>query len=607
MKSNSRTRIPNCSALVRATLCAALGTLLLTGEARAFSLLGPFADWMQTSNYYRLPDDIGGPMDLGEEYRWNTPIVTYAFDPSFVNYFGAKGVKQVEEAIRLLNRVPAASRIVLSNYATDTEQLNIQAAEQNLIDLRSTTLGLLLEQMGLTLPIRNIYRIRTWDPEFFSLFPDEASWPPETFPTYLIRRNFDPMTYAPTSSVNGRLYMGLIMQFPAPPYWSATTNVAEVALVPVDPLPPNSFAVTEAAPAGFGHALDYGQRFTALTRDDAGGIKYVLRADHVHYENLLPDVNVSGPNGAWRPGIERLHFVRHPFLKRLSQYPPVKIRFIANYVTDGVVNRQSAVRTVAQPDFLFCAADLGDGASHTPLVTRTGTSNWVNNAALNGNPDAAGPGVIQPRIRIVFHKLGANISTDEASTNVNTWITAWGSFKSATNPPIVHPVAPRDAGQFTLRLRFWSLEDPSVLLQNETWHLPIPVGGQALLQISTNQIDWTTVGAASNTGAVVEWSHHGTQDPPKFFRAIPAPTGLTIQEQLILIEAQRISSEQFPGGPVLPLTPISSGTLGGSTSVEIISASRRYATEPQDPIATLIPFGPPGIVGPTLIPRTAGQ
>jgi hypothetical protein len=192
-----------------------LGTLLLTGEARAFSLLGPFTDWMQASNYYRLPDDIGGPMDLGEEYRWNTPIVTYAFDPSFVAFFGAKGVKQVEEAIHLLNRVPAASRIVLSNYATDSEQLNVQAAEQNLIDLKSTTLGLLLEQMGLTAPIRNIYRFRVWDPAFFALYPDEVSWPAGTFPTYLIRRNFDPLTYAPTSLVNGRLYMGQVLIFPA--------------------------------------------------------------------------------------------------------------------------------------------------------------------------------------------------------------------------------------------------------------------------------------------------------------------------------------------------------------------------------------------------------
>jgi hypothetical protein len=302
-----------------------------------------------------------------------------------------------------------------------------------------------------------------------------------------------------------------------------------------------------------------------------------------------------------------LHFRKHPFLKRLNQYPPLKIRFTADYVTNGVVTHQSAVRTVTQPDFLFCAADLGDGASHTPLVTRTGTSNWVNNAAVNGNPDAAGPGVIQPPIRILFHKLGASISTDEASTNVNSWITAWGSFKSATNPPIMHPVAPRDADQFTLRLRFWSLENPSVLLQNETWHLPIPVGGQALLQISTNQTDWTTVGAASNAGAVVEWSHRGTQNPPKFFRAIPASTGLTIQEQLILIEAQRIMSGQFPDGPVLPLTPISSGTLGGSTGVQAIWASRDYTTALQWISVLPVDITNPVIVGPILIPRTAGQ
>ena len=50
--------------------------VLLVARASAFSLLGPYADWMQTTNGYReflnfdytgYPSDIGGPMDLGEE------------------------------------------------------------------------------------------------------------------------------------------------------------------------------------------------------------------------------------------------------------------------------------------------------------------------------------------------------------------------------------------------------------------------------------------------------------------------------------------------------------------------------------------------------------
>src|SRR5213592_4037677 len=48
-----------------------------------FALLGPYADWMQLTNGYRFPNDIGGPMDINEEYRWNAPVLTYAFDQSF--------------------------------------------------------------------------------------------------------------------------------------------------------------------------------------------------------------------------------------------------------------------------------------------------------------------------------------------------------------------------------------------------------------------------------------------------------------------------------------------------------------------------------------------
>ena len=60
--------------LARKTL---LALMLLVARANAFSLLGPYTDWMQTTNGYRQPfydsqyfssgaygSDIGGPMNL---------------------------------------------------------------------------------------------------------------------------------------------------------------------------------------------------------------------------------------------------------------------------------------------------------------------------------------------------------------------------------------------------------------------------------------------------------------------------------------------------------------------------------------------------------------
>ncbi len=34
-----------------------------------------------------LEGDIGGPMDVTNEYRRNVPVLTYGFDQSFVDYF----------------------------------------------------------------------------------------------------------------------------------------------------------------------------------------------------------------------------------------------------------------------------------------------------------------------------------------------------------------------------------------------------------------------------------------------------------------------------------------------------------------------------------------
>ena len=77
----------------------------------AFSLLGPYADWMDVQKGYQLPGDIGGPMNIGEGYRWNLPVVTYGFDRSFLDYFGSNGVAAVEGAIGILNALPPASSI----------------------------------------------------------------------------------------------------------------------------------------------------------------------------------------------------------------------------------------------------------------------------------------------------------------------------------------------------------------------------------------------------------------------------------------------------------------------------------------------------------------
>ena len=80
--------------------------------ARGFSLLGPYASWMDEAKSFRQPGlNIGVPMNFGDAYRWNVPAVTYGFDASFLEYFGSNGVVEVERAIDVLNNLPRASQL----------------------------------------------------------------------------------------------------------------------------------------------------------------------------------------------------------------------------------------------------------------------------------------------------------------------------------------------------------------------------------------------------------------------------------------------------------------------------------------------------------------
>src|SRR6266566_3435515 len=129
--------------------------------ARAFSLLGPYAPWMDEAKSFRQPGRyIGGPMNIGEGYRWNAPVVTYGFDASFLEYFGSNGVAAVESAIGVFNNLPPASQLDPASYPTQVFRVNFQAASQGLIDLKSVTMFLLVEDLGLAEPERFTFCLR---------------------------------------------------------------------------------------------------------------------------------------------------------------------------------------------------------------------------------------------------------------------------------------------------------------------------------------------------------------------------------------------------------------------------------------------------------------
>jgi hypothetical protein len=505
--------------LFRRFLCPlillALALLAFAPRLQAFSLLGPYADWMDQSNGYRASMDIGGPVDLNEEYRWNVPTVTYAFDQSFVDYFGSNGVAAVESAIQILNDLPVASDIDASNFPPDTRRVNFMAEAQNVYDLKSIALALLVEHMGLGQPVRNIFDM----PQSLA----SAPFPPctnEVCPGVAVQagaldRNFDPTTLLPSLSVNGVVYSS---------FFSTNAGAIDIIEYPIDPLASPYSAVADAFSLDYS-GLQSGGFYTGLTSDDAGGLAYLLSATNVNWESLPKDVlfvgRRSGANkklrGAWRPGVEKINFVPQPQNKR-GKFKTAVFKYSASYVTNGVVTEQTVKRVVSQPDILFSVVDTFQTNGITKFL-RTGTEKWINNSAQNGNMNGAGPGVVTSPVKITFDKLGSEVSSGDSFT-ASVVNNSWASFDQSTNAPILYP---QNSGQtnLTVRLNYFVASGTNYTNFNNTvFNVPVAFGSPATLQISTNSNDWISLATVANNGSIVNWDYYG-QPVQILFRVLP--------------------------------------------------------------------------------------
>ncbi len=486
-------------------------------ESHAFALLGPFESWMEATNGLQQPGDIGGPMDITNGYRWNVPVVTYGFDQSFLDFFGTNGVAAVEGAIQILNNLPPASQMASTNYPVNSGAVNYSAEAQNLYDLKSQTLSLLLEQMGLAQPTRYIFVLKQWNPIFLT-DPSEGEWPAGTIPNYIVQRNFDPQTLLPIDSVNQSLYSGIVYSgSPTTPQteFNGSLGYGNVLLpMPVDPLNAN-FSVADSL-------LNAGIFYTGLTYDDAGGLDYLLATNNVRYETLLPGVVGAGTNadsfvnGAWRPGVDKITFFPQPVDAQSGAFLPTTNYFTDNYLTNGILEQQQLARIITQPDFIFCAGDVTSGVPGVPFFTRTGTTNWLNNAAANGNINGAGPGVIQPQVKIVFNKLGPQFAG--AGGSVFDQSVFWASFDGTTNAPIIYPIPQTGTNQMTVRMWLWFAGSSQ---KSFDWNPDSLAGASFAMQTSTNLINWTTLFTVTNNSGVCTYLNENPVGANGFYRLIP--------------------------------------------------------------------------------------
>lgn len=505
-------------------VCLAATILLAsTVESHAFALLGPFAPWMQATNGVIQSGDIGGPMDIGSGYRWNVPVVTYGFDKSFLDYFGTNGVAAVQSAIQIINDLPPASSLVPTNFPFDTQSFNYTAQAQALYDLKSQTLVLLLEHLGLAQPSRNIFVMKQWTSAFSpanypslyfistNAFLSQSLWPDWFIPNFIAMRNFDPQTLTASQYVNDSLYTAYVQK------------PGGIAIVPVDPYADSYSAVADI---GNSYNLNSGEFFTGLTYDDVGGLAYLLSTNNVNYETLLPNIIGIGANsnsfvnGAWRPGMDKITFIPQPVDLPSGALLPTTNYFTDNYLTNGVLHHQQMARTISKPDFLFSAGDVTLDVPALPFFARTGTTNWLNNAAANGNTNGEGPGVIQPQVQIVFNKLGQQFSSFGSYFTGQDYDQSqfWASFDNSTNEPIIYPIPQAGTNQMTVRM--WLTLGRNIQ-KNFEWKPSSLPGAQFTMQTSTDLINWATLFTVANNSSVCTYFNNNPPDARRFYRLIP--------------------------------------------------------------------------------------
>lgn len=490
--------------------------LVFTGSrVDGFALLGPFKnrannapDPWQGKPYaghagglgYELSGDIGGPMFINEAYRWNIPVIYYGFDRSFVDYFGQPGIEAVEQAIAILNALPPVSETSpdLTEFPFDAKRSNASAG--NLIDLKSYALALLLEQLGLANPERFVWGLRSGDYDPDS--PDES----------LVMLNYDPVSHMPSRFVNGLIYNFTIFDNLGPRGGEWASAVEWYQLDPqYQPYSSIAGALGSsdlqlgASPSDYPFGIfGSGQYLTGLTRDDIGGLRFLLRRDNKVWEQLLPGVTGAGTNAssfvslALRGGVEKLTLTRLALDTTANQFVSVTNTFLDTYYLNGAAVTQTLQRVVIRPDILFTAADLGVefyqdsfGTYYWPskIIERSDTSHWQNNHMLNQQPGAGGPGIIRPGARVTFGELGRYaFASDRLYLRFPTFFLQWASFDNSTNQPVPHFGPLPLQNQFHLGTRVTVIDGVRSL--QSTFHGEL--GRNYRIDFSTNLVDWTT-------------------------------------------------------------------------------------------------------------------
>ncbi|MGV3772996.1 MAG: hypothetical protein ACO1QB_08845 [Verrucomicrobiales bacterium] len=431
----------NAMSLKRALFCVVLFVQFLVQPCFGFSLLGPPESWqVQYLGYNSYGTDVGAPKNLGEEYRWNVPIITYSVDRSFYDFFGDEGVSAIQQAFQILNDLPSASEMDLASFPLDTRRINPRASVTNLIDLKSTALSLMLAPLGLAQPEQFVWTLRDRKTHYDPFGGYSTNY-------LVVQRNFDPFTYQPSSFVNGTRYTYNIFE-------SHATSYSDAVEQPVNSQ--GSGVLPFSSVAGFiknnGSYPSYGSFVTGLTQDDAGGLRYLLNPQNINYEPLQTGVDPATGNqgepasnfvsAALRPGRNKLKFMYIDWSWESTPQWTLRSSWTDFYYLENALKKQEVKKVQSRPDIVFSAADLGTQANSVlPILHHVSEINWHRQQDNN----MTGPGIVNGGVTITFAKLTKALvnrfpgAVNENGGDLFVLLPRWGSFDHTTVAPVVYP------------------------------------------------------------------------------------------------------------------------------------------------------------------------
>ena len=300
--------------------------------------------------------DLGGPKNIGEGYRRNDPVLYYAYDQNFSQFYGVQGEAAADQAFAIMNNFFTNHPTGVDGYSPNltefpfnSQSFNGTAVGLYLTDLKSVTLHLLVEQMGLTEPERY-----TWTLEDRFLPPGGTCPFDEEY--IVVQRNLATTDLPLTAPETGTLYSPYVNNI------LYTYGIAEDCSIPSGSsiawnATTEPFAVNQGGPEftavaannndgeenlGPGGGLEIGGFYTGLTEDDAAGLRYLMTSNNIAFETTaagaqLEATNFGNLNLLMTSDLGALlaFALTNPPAILQAAFPNLEIESVSNYFTLG--------------------------------------------------------------------------------------------------------------------------------------------------------------------------------------------------------------------------------------------------------------------------------